>query len=236
MTQLAKNWMTDGLIDYEYKKYQLLAYLQEVNKHFEALKLYPFLEDLVIHHQELKLFKTVKAEMNARFPTELYSIDWEKKKLNYRPKVEDSELMNELNLIAEYALMKMQRQIETGNEICESVELQLEMEPVGILPLYKKEGYVLLSRVSKNEVLAFRYKTSLLQNLGETYRVIKMWLVNVFQKSLVNTLEKIKLELVKEIKELPNPATWSVHSKKDFPLEETIIPLSKKLLIQTVSS
>lgn len=234
MTQLAKNWITDGLIDYEYKKYQLLAYLQGVNQQFSANRLYPFLGDLIAHHRELNQFKFNKSEMSALFPKDLHSIDWQKRVLNYKSKIGDDDLMNELSLITEYALSQMNGQIKAGKEIYDLVELQLEFEPVGIVPIYKREGYVLFSRESKNDILAYRYKADLLQYAGEKFRMIKMWLVNVFQQSLVNTLEKIKMELVKEIKELPNPATWRIHSKQDFPLEETIIPISKRLLIKTV--
>lgn len=31
MKTLNHNWLTEGLIDFEYKKYILLSYLQEVN-------------------------------------------------------------------------------------------------------------------------------------------------------------------------------------------------------------
>ncbi|WP_176454254.1 hypothetical protein [Siphonobacter sp. BAB-5385] len=35
MKKLQKTWITDGLLDFEYKKYQLLAYLKHVNEHFQ---------------------------------------------------------------------------------------------------------------------------------------------------------------------------------------------------------
>jgi hypothetical protein len=30
MVELKQDWLTDGIIDFEYKKYMLLAYLQQV--------------------------------------------------------------------------------------------------------------------------------------------------------------------------------------------------------------
>ena len=41
MPKLSKDWITEKHIDFEYKKYVLLAYLQEVEKHFEMTSLYP---------------------------------------------------------------------------------------------------------------------------------------------------------------------------------------------------
>ena len=53
MTELSKDWLTQGLIDFEYKKYILLAYLKNVRQNFQGQILYPFLSDLVFHYRNL---------------------------------------------------------------------------------------------------------------------------------------------------------------------------------------
>ena len=116
-----------------------------------------------------------------------------------------------------------------------SAEEQIEFEPVGIQPLYNREGYILLTQEKKPEIHVFRYKSNFIQLAGERFRSISLWLIGVFQKSLVNTLEKLKLQLVTEIKELPNPATWRLHSSQVFPVEETLIPVGKRLLLRSVT-
>ncbi len=40
MSTLPKNWLTEGLIDFEYKKYILLSYTQQVKGSFKERKLY----------------------------------------------------------------------------------------------------------------------------------------------------------------------------------------------------
>ncbi|MDB5281955.1 MAG: hypothetical protein JWO06_1030, partial [Bacteroidota bacterium] len=60
METLDKNWLTDGLIDFEYKKYLLLSYLQQAGKNFDERKLYPKLSELVEHYKSLQLFKEKK--------------------------------------------------------------------------------------------------------------------------------------------------------------------------------
>lgn len=235
MTTLPKNWITEGLIDFEYKKYQLLAYLQETNKYFNEMKLYPVLSELIDHYRDLNELKSGKKELNSMFPKTLDSIDFQKGKLNYQSKVSEDLLMKELSMITEFALPKIVSKIEEGRTIYDYVEGQLEFEPVGIVPIYNQEGYILMSRDKKKDIHAFRYKSSLLHFAGEKFRSITMWLVGVFQRSLVNTLEKIKMDLVREVKELPNPATWRIHSQNEFPIEETLIPISKRLLLKTVT-
>ncbi|RAI83722.1 hypothetical protein LV83_04199 [Algoriphagus yeomjeoni] len=235
MTSLPKNWITEGLIDFEYKKYQLLAYLQETNKHFNAMKLYPVLAELIDHYRDLNELKSGKKELTSLFPKTLDSIDFQNGKLNYQSMVNEDGIMKELSMITEFALPKITSKIEEGKTIYDFVEGQLEFEPVGIVPIYNQEGYILMSRDKKQDIHAFRYKSSLLHFAGEKFRSISMWLVGVFQRSLVNTLEKIKMELVREIKELPNPATWRIHSQREFPIEETLVPISKRLLLKSVT-
>ncbi len=236
MKTLPKNWIAEGLIDFEYKKYQLLAYLQETNQQLNASKLYPVLGELIEHLRLLDDLKKGKSELNSLFPKAISGIDFQNGKLQYQPREREGELMQEIANITEFALPRFTQQIEKGKGIYQLIESQLEFEPVGIMPIYTQEGYVLVSRELKSEILAFRYQSNFLQLAGEKFRSIRMWFVGVFQKTLVNTLEKIKLQLIKDIKELPNPATWRLHSSNDFPLEETLLPISKRLLLQHVSS
>ncbi len=227
--------MTEGLIDFEYKKYQLLAYLKETNREFKYVKLYPALSDLIDHHRIANELKSGKLELSKLFPKELDSIDFKQFVLKYSSKIKDDDLMEEIAKINEYALDKFKSQIEEGMAIYDFVEELIEFEPVGIIPIYNREGFILLSQDHTSDIHAFRYKTNLLQYAGEKFRSIAVWMVGLFRKTISNTLEHIKLELVKEIKELPNPATWRLHSKQGFPVEETLIPIGKRLLLKNVS-
>jgi hypothetical protein len=235
MKTLPKNWITEGLIDFEYKKYQLLAYLQEADREFQAVKLYPMLSDLIDHHRVLHEVNSWKTQLSNLFPKALNGIDFQNAQLQYEPKVEDGEVMKEITQITEFALPRLANQIEEGKSIYNFVEEQVEFEPVGILPIYNREGFVLMTRESSADVHAFRYKSNILQMAGEKFRSITFWLLGIFQKNLVNTLERLKMQLIREVKELPNPATWRVHSPKVVPIDETLIPLSKRLLLKAVS-
>jgi hypothetical protein len=235
MKTLPENWMTEGLIDFEYKKYQLLAYLKETSNQFKEVKIYPALADLIDHHHTLNELQLGKLELSNLFPKNLESIDFQQAKLNYSSVIRPGQVMEEVNKITEFALSKFAFQIEQGKSIYDYVEDQLEFDPVGIIPIYNREGYVLLSQERSSDIHVFRYKSNLIQYAGEKMRSISVWLIGVFRRTLVTTLEKIKLELLKEIKELPNPATFRLHSKQAFPIEETLLPIGKHLLLKTVT-
>ena len=68
MEKLSKDWLTQGLIDFEYKKYVLMAYLQTVKNSFGKVELYPFLADLVFHYRNLQALKENKALIRESFP------------------------------------------------------------------------------------------------------------------------------------------------------------------------
>lgn len=235
MKTLPKNWLTEGLIDFEYKKYQLLAYLKETNRQFNEVKIYPALADLIDHHRTLNELQTGRLELNRLFPKALESINIQQEQLNYFSKIKPGEIMDEIDKITQFALSKFAFQIEQGKAIYDFVEDQLEFYPVGIIPIYNREGYILLTQEQSSDIHAFRYKSNLLHYAGEKFRSISMWLIGVFNKNIFNTLERIKLKLTKEIKDLPNPATWRLHSQETFPIEETLLPIGKRLLLKTVS-
>ncbi|MGM0945298.1 MAG: hypothetical protein ACQEW9_08955 [Bacteroidota bacterium] len=234
MKTLPKNWMTEGLIDFEYKKYQLLSYLQETNRQFGQVKLYPFLADLIEHHRQLEAFKYGKSKLADLFPKAISHVDLKNVKIHYQSPEYDNEVLQEINQIAEFALPRVEGKIKEGRSIFDFVEEQVEIEPIGIQPLYTKEGFVFLTQENSSDIFTYRYRSSLLQLAGERFRSLKMWFLGLFRKTLYRTMENLKLELIQQVKELPNPATWRVHSNYTVPLEETLLPLSKRLLLERI--
>jgi len=132
MKKLSDNWIAEGLIDFEYKKYLLLAYLQEAKKQFGHVKLYPTLADLIKQHQRLEAFKKEHVSLREAFPKKLTGADLKEAKLEYEQMLLDDGLMKELESIVEFAIPQLWKQIEEGKSIYDFIEQNLEIEPVGI--------------------------------------------------------------------------------------------------------
>jgi hypothetical protein len=235
MAKLSDNWIAEGLIDFEYKKYLLLAYLQEAKKQFGHVKLYPTLADLINQHKRLEAFKKEHTHLREAFPKQITGADLKQAKLTYEKILLDDEVMKELGSIVEFAIPQLWKQIEEGKNIYDFIEQNLEIEPVGIRPIYQREGYAFLSYDSTNDIYIYRYKVNLFENSVDTFRGILLNFVKQVRRSLVNTVEKIKLDLCQHYQELPNPAAWRIHSKHQVPLQESLVPISKRLLLQYVS-
>jgi hypothetical protein len=236
MTKLFENWMTEGLIDFEYKKYQQLAYLQATNAEFKGMGIYPVLIDIIQHQRFIREIHSGLLELSNLFYKDLESIDFQQAKLYYISFKRSGEFMEEVDKITGFALSKFTGQIEQGQVIAELVEDQLEFDPVAIIPIYNREGYDLLSQERSSTIHAFQYKVNLIQYAGDRFRNISIWLIGVFKTTILHMLEKIKLELTNEIKKLSNLATFRLHSRQPFPIEETLLPIGKKLLLKTVSA
>ena len=103
MDKLSETWMVDGTIDFEAKKYTLLAYLQKVKECFDNTKVYPQLSDLFFHHNNLVSFKDNKNYLKDHFPKKLSGIQIENLELIYEEMIADNNLMQEIEEIVHYA-------------------------------------------------------------------------------------------------------------------------------------
>jgi hypothetical protein len=236
MDQLPKDWITQGLIDFEYKKYILLAYLKAARQSFSKVELYPFLGDLVQHYRHLLTIQESKSFLKESFPKELSLEDLNKLALRYKELVEDDGIMSEIQAIIDYALPQIKDSLEEGSAIYEYVEKQCEIAPVGVTPLYAKEGYLFVSQPPERETTIYRYQMSLYEDSNEEVRGLQTTYVEKVEKSRFMPYEVIKLLLVKKFKELPNPATFLALSRANFPESTTLMPIIKRLFMKHLST
>lgn len=236
MDSLSHSWLTEGHIDFEYKKYVLLAYLQQVSRQFDEKKLYPKLSELITHYEQLQLFKHKKLLTSEAFPRHISKLDFEKLKVQYQSMFDDGDLLKEIDSIVEFALPQIQNKLGLGKELYEEVEQHLEVFPVGILPLRKEEGYFFLSDYPRKMVSVYSYIVTLFENVTENYRGINTRFLFEFRISASKNYEQAKYELIEINKNLPNPATYAVEFKSSFPLPETMLPVAKRSLIRHIST
>lgn len=229
---LSETWFIENFIDFELQKYRLLAYLKEVNQHFTETKLYPPLADVIFHHNNLVSFRDSKKLLQEQFPRTLDGLNVEQVKLVYRRMLSDDEVMQELEHIVQYGIKQLKPAIENGAGIYEQVEQQLRLEPVGILPLYKDEGYMLLRYGNGSEIKAYQYSVSLLEHQATRYRSIHIHYVDSWKQSVSHTYTSIKRAIIRSKPELPQPAVYSIETPLQVPLQETLLPIAKRLLVR----
>src|SRR3990167_7067229 len=99
MDALSKDWLIEKHIDFEYKKYILLAYLQKVEEYFAGMKLYPHLRDIIQHYKNLITLKENTETLFGNFPQTIKNLNLEEFYVAYKNVIEDDALMQELKSI-----------------------------------------------------------------------------------------------------------------------------------------
>ncbi len=235
MKSLSETWFADGYIDFELKKYTLLAYLQEVNKYFDEHKLYPQLADVIFHYNNLVAFRQNKKFLQEQFPKKLTGIQMQKLQLLYEQMMEDDDVMQQLEEIIFYAAREMKNTITNGTELYEMIEDKLKISPVGIIPLEQNEGYFFLSS-TLSLTRVYQYHLSIYEKHDEKFRSIRTEFIDTWYRSFARTFEHIKTELVRNRSNLPNPAVYAIEANIILPVEETLLPIAKRSLVRYISN
>ena len=236
MKTLSETWFAEGYIDFELKKYTLLAYLQQINAYFNENKLYPQLADVIFHYNNLVAFRENKKYLQEQFPKKLTGVQMEKLQTLYEQMIDDSELMQQLEEIIHFSAGAMKTTISSGTGIYEFVEDNLTITPIGLVPIDIQEGYFFLSAGNNKATHVYQYRLSFFEKPDEKFRTIKTSYIDLVQRSMANTYESLKSYLIKRRTELPNPAVYSIETTLSFPLEETLLPIAKRSLVKYIST
>jgi hypothetical protein len=237
MDPLSLEDFTEAVDDVERTQYKILGGLQKAQKAFEQKRVYPHLGRLVKLHGAL--VSVLKQTEDFRTPEtgRIAGIDWDEKTVTYEwPEFDGSEMADVENLIR-WALPHIQDAIEDGTAVYEHVEDNLELETVGIMPSYVQEGYLMVPHREEGTLHVLRYTLSLIEGEGETHRALKtVHCKSVSEENVDANPSTIKLELIEERRDLPNPATYFSNIDLHIPYQETLLPVVKRRLVRRLAA
>ncbi|MEX0967045.1 MAG: hypothetical protein WD077_07390 [Bacteroidia bacterium] len=235
MKTLSENWFFEGRVDFEYKKYILLAYLQEVDRNFSLTKLYPHLALLVQQYANLNKFLEEKRELQDQFPTDLEKFDSKQFRLIYKKVINDDDLMDELEAIVDFSRGKIKSCLEEGKEIYEFIEKHIAFSTVGLVPLDLEYGLLLFRWGKDSTMRVYRYKVGLFESFGENYRTIATQFLRAYESTSYAPGLKVKESVIKEFALEQPPATYLFESEFELPMEETYLPIAKRMLARHIT-
>ncbi len=236
MKSLDYNWITEGILDSEYKKYVLLDYLQHCRQSFEARKLYPPMSELIGHLDAAIKLRSGLSEMDGQFPRRVVGFDLQTGQVLREQAQPDYESLGTVAEIIGFAIPEMSEALEEGKLVYHYAENQIEIQPVGLVPMHVQDGYLMLYNEPCADVFIYQYSSSVLTTSLENFRTLRVQYLGSQVRSLANTFESIKQELLRRFREWPNPATYLCLSHVPLPLEETFLPISKRLLMKNLAS
>ncbi len=236
MGKLSKDWLTEQHIDLELKQYVLLAYLQEVKESYQATKIYPYLGELIEHYKNLLLIKKHQEDLIDQTPKELKGFDFKNGKIEYKKPELESELIETINNIIDFAMPLLAQNIQDGKTIYDLVEEHFSFKAVGISPLNHDEGYLLLHCADEKDVYAYQYQLTLFTTAQKSYRGLYVNEIERYTSTFTSSYESIKSDLIQKHKDLPNPAVYAVDCGLNIPLQETFLPIAKRYFVNKISA
>jgi len=225
--------------DWELNQYRILGGIKEVCTDFDKQKIYPALAILIKLKQSLGQIKEERNNLNGKFPRQIKGFDIKEQKIIYEPlcNFNHNDNIEVIFTLIEWALPYISEAIDKGIVLFDFVNKNIMLEQVGIMPMYKDEGYFLITDNIAFELQVHRYECSLFSSGKDKYRALKTEFVRSEKQEIIRrSPESIKHELIKERKDLPNPATFLCDSDLDFPFTETIFPVAKRKLIAHIAA
>jgi hypothetical protein len=235
MKTLSANWITENLVDFEYKKYLLLDYLQQVKTHFKDKKLYPDLSEVINHYRNLTELKKSTSSLKENMRKNVNGLDIEHLKLTYE-NLTDEEWFNEISLIIDFSLPLIGNEVNEGKSIFDFVEKNILFDPVGLLPIHKQEGYFLLNPCDSKQVIAYSYNLSSISIMNREHVGLSVTYFSDYTITISQPVDKIKSELISNNPSMPNPAVYLFRAKTVFPKEETFLPVAKRMLLHAITA
>lgn len=213
MQMLDNDWLTNNPIDFEYKKYLLLAYDQQLSKKCDDQKIYPYFSDLIDKikivnefQQNIKLFEQSKVSVSK--------IDWHNKKLLYHSLLTDPNF-DEIKKIADYSKSILTDLYIKYRTLLDDVDGSIEISGcrVEIFNIY--DGYIIL-RAGRREKI-FRYEVVRILYPNPHYRL------NTYKADM---REYYNTRYTKNV--------FDVVFKEDYPMKESILPVYKRKFLETL--
>jgi hypothetical protein len=237
MDPLSLEDFTGAVDDVERTQYKILGGLQRAQEAFEEKRVYPHLGRLVKLHGALVSILEQTEDFRSPSTGRVSGIDWDEKTVTYEwPELEGTEMAVVEDLIR-WALPHFRDAIEEGKAVYEHVEDNLELETVGIMPSYVQEGYLMVPHQEDRALHVLRYTLSIIEGEGETHRALKTThCKTVPQESVDVDPSTIKLELLEERRDLPNPATYFSNVDLHVPYQETLLPVVKRRLVRRLAA
>lgn len=235
LSNLSLDLFTNVQDDLEKRQYKILAGLKKISTEFQYYKIYPHLGRLVELHRVLKDVTARLTDLRNRFPKRISRIDWVNQTIEHEVVFVDGTDLSAVEELINWALPKIEKVINEGAAVHEFVEKELNIEHVGILPNYRDEGYFFVPDNRERRLNLFRFEVSIYQSSEDPYRTLKTrFLRYINQGGAQLSPGSIKLDLIREEKELPNPATFAFDTSLDFSFRQTILPVAKRKLLQTI--
>lgn len=235
LTKQHGSWLTEGLMDAEYKEYVLLAWLQKVKEDLNGSRLYPALADVIDKHRELTAIQKGLEQGKENGP--VIGLDFTRMQLLRGQMENPSSMEDYLMDVIKRALPHLDATMQEGKMLYDLIDSKVSFGPIGIQPLHINEGYLIVTHgeASGRKLIAYKYNKSRITRGGDAFLELNLRCLESRGLSRFETANGIKWNLIRRYRELPQPATYHVHMEWCIPIEPTLLPIARRRLLQEIA-
>lgn len=234
---LSIHTFVNAVHDTERTRFEVLNGLKTMRSNFHHNRIFPDLTALIELFNTLQSITQSADDLRTKAHRSIKDLNLEERKVIYEETPINDNDFEQIRDLMLWALPHLQDAIEEGKTMFEFVDESLALEVVGILPSYLEEGYLFIPDNASSMLHLIKYEVSIFTGAGERYRSLKTSVVkSLHQSSIMQPVQSIKLSLMQEFPELPNPATYSFETDLEFPFYETILPVAKRRLLRYLYS
>ncbi len=220
--------------DLESTRYRILARLRSIRSEFRRNVLYPHY--IVVNEAYKDLCRLAKSldEISRSNSYDLEGVDLHSLALiRQMPQFSniDHDLFSDLVL---WTSGEVKSVLDEGYSLCEFVDENMDMESVGIVPNRINEGYWFVRSTADRLYRVFRYSVGRVTLVGED-KMFSMCTGPVADFPAHRVPVGIKMELIERFPELPVPAVFVFNPKLELPIDSTVIPSAKRMLLRYVA-
>lgn len=222
--------------DFEKRQYMVMGGIKSIRSQFQQNRLYPHLSALLELRENLNHILAGFSGIEGMGAKRIKTIDIENKRIEFESTLPENLDLTSMKELIEWAKPLIEEAIREGISIYEFVDENLQVDSVGIQPGYKDEGYLFLPDYDTGALRLFRYEMSIYLDARETYRALKTKLLKTLDNSIspYSSPGAIKLELIREFKDMPNPATFAFHTPLELSFDSTLFPVAKRKLLRMI--
>lgn len=231
--QLDPSWVYQDPIDFEHKKYTLLAYLQKLDKRFDELKIYPDFVELSLHLANLQSLskENTMLTINKKFS----SMDDEilfKELIPLRPPKLEDHLQKEIDKTVKYSGQKIYEAFNIAkslwNIVHDSISVHIKKNKNRI---EDGRGFIYYIRKSNDTTLIWEYEIRKDKSPNSTNKTYLNFIYSgdTLEKSFSQIIdEKSSWNTTDFYKDIP---VFEAKCDQEFPMDETFVPMMKRALM-----
>lgn len=201
--------------DLEKSKYLLLNKFKFCEMEFNKSRLYPTYQMLInIYQQLFDILNNHNKIFNKEYTDAISEEEMEEKHKLVNSEIEKSfELMH-------WSFAHLNKTLEIGRSIFDFVNESIDIQSIGIISEYNKEGYLVLPDNRMRILRIIKYERNL-------YKILKTKEVGNYEFNIiVIPKEVVKNQIISD--DMLNQIIYYLDTELSFPYIETILPVAKR--------